>query len=81
MSDNPLVAGDSGNDAGMLTGRTLGVVVGNYSPELERLRTKPRVYFADGHHARGVIEGIKYYNFLENIVIPNDRIEPPTSAE
>ena len=36
--DNVLVAGDSGNDAGMLIGRTLGVVVGNYSPELERLR-------------------------------------------
>ncbi|MCA9138911.1 MAG: HAD-IIB family hydrolase, partial [Planctomycetales bacterium] len=30
--DNVLVAGDSGNDAGMLLGRTLGVVVGNYSP-------------------------------------------------
>ena len=28
--ENVLVAGDSGNDAGMLLGRTLGVVVGNY---------------------------------------------------
>lgn len=79
--DNVLVAGDSGNDAGMLTGRTLGVVVGNYSPELERLRNKPRVYFAEGHHARGIIEGIHYYNFLDNIVIPNDRIEAPPIAE
>lgn len=73
--DNVLVAGDSGNDAGMLLGRTLGVVVGNYSAELEPLRKRPRVYFAEGHHARGIIEGIHYYQFLDTIVIPNDRIE------
>ncbi|MFG0262000.1 MAG: HAD-IIB family hydrolase, partial [Novipirellula sp. JB048] len=74
-ADNVLVAGDSGNDAGMLLGRTLGVVVANYSPELNRLRNHPRVYFAEHAHARGIIEGIEYYNFLENIVIPNDQIE------
>lgn len=74
-SENVLVAGDSGNDAGMLLGRTLGVVVGNYSKELERLRKRPRIYFANGYHARGIIEGIEYYQFLNNIVIPNDRIE------
>lgn len=79
--DNVLVAGDSGNDAGMLLGRTLGVVVGNYSPELERLRERPRVYFAEGRHARGIIEGIEYYQFLDNIVIPNDRLEPAPDAE
>lgn len=70
-----LVAGDSGNDEGMLRGRTLGVVVGNYSPELEKLRKLPRIYFAKGTHARGIIEGINYYNFLDRITIPNDRIE------
>ncbi len=73
--ENVLVAGDSGNDAGMLRGRTLGVVVSNYSPELERLRNHPRIYFAKQPHARGVIEGINYYNFLDNIVIPNDQID------
>jgi sucrose-phosphate synthase len=73
-AEHVLVAGDSGNDAGMLVGRTLGVVVGNYSPELERLRDHPRIYFAEGRHAAGVLEGINYYNFLGNIVIPNDRI-------
>jgi len=70
-----LVAGDSGNDEGMLKGRMLGVVVANYSPELERLRKLPRIYFAQSPHARGIIEGIKYYNFLDNITIPNDSIE------
>ncbi|MEZ6123017.1 MAG: HAD-IIB family hydrolase [Planctomycetaceae bacterium] len=74
--DNVLVAGDSGNDAGMLLGRTLGVVVGNHSRELNRLRRRPRIYFAKGHHARGVLEGIDYYQFLGNIVIPNDQLEP-----
>ena len=73
--ENVLVAGDSGNDAGMLLGRTLGVVVGNYSPELNRLRNRPRIYFAEACNAAGVLEGIEYYNFLDQIVIPNDRIE------
>ena len=70
-----LVAGDSGNDEGMLRGRMLGVVVGNYSPELERLRKQPRIYFAQATHARGILEGIHYYDFLNKIVISNDRIE------
>jgi sucrose-phosphate synthase len=70
-----LVAGDSGNDEGMLKGRTLGVVVANYSPELEKLRKLPRIYFAQSSHARGIIEGIQYYNFLDKIEIPNERVE------
>ncbi|MFT5302875.1 MAG: sucrose-phosphate synthase [Mariniblastus sp.] len=70
-----LVAGDSGNDEGMLKGRALGVVVANYSPELEKLRKLPRIYFADSPQAQGIIEGINYYNFLDKIVIPNDSIE------
>ena len=70
-----LVAGDSGNDEGMLKGGTLGVVVGNYSSELEKLRKLPRIYFAEGMHARGIIEGVNYYKFLDHITIPNDRTE------
>lgn len=70
-----LVAGDSGNDEEMLCGGTLGVVVGNYSPELEKLRNRPRILFAEAHHARGIVEGMRYYNFLDHITIPNDRIE------
>ncbi|NND97631.1 MAG: HAD-IIB family hydrolase [Pirellulaceae bacterium] len=70
-----LVAGDSENDVGMLLGRTLGVVVGNHAPELERLRSRPRIYFAEASNAAGILEGIRYYNFLDKIVIPNDRIE------
>lgn len=70
-----LVAGDSGNDEGMLKGRTLGVVVGNHGQEMEKLRSLPRIYFAQASHAAGIIEGIEYYQFLEQIVIPNDNVE------
>ena len=57
----------------MLAGNTLAVVVGNYSVELEKLREYPRVYFADAHHAAGIIEGIEYYDFLDTITIPNEK--------
>lgn len=59
-----LVAGDSGNDEEMLRGNTLGVVVGNYSPELRRLKGLPRVYFAEGQYAWGILEGMEHYDFL-----------------
>lgn len=75
-----LVAGDSGNDEEMLAGNTLGVVVGNYSRELEKLRKYPRVYFADKQHAAGIIEGIEYYNFLDQISIPNEKLIVPEDA-
>lgn len=70
-----LIAGDSGNDEGMLKGRTLGVVVGNHSPELTKLRGLPRIYFASATHARGILEGIDYYNFLGHVRIPNDPVQ------
>jgi sucrose-phosphate synthase len=73
--EHVLGAGDSGNDAGMLLGRTLGVVVANHSKELNRLKNRPRIYFARASHAAGILEGIEYYNFMDKIVIPNDRIE------
>jgi sucrose-phosphate synthase len=58
-----LVAGDSGNDEEMLTGDTLGVVVGNHSPELGPLRGLEQVYFAHGRYAGGILEGLDHYNF------------------
>ena len=74
--DRTLVAGDSGNDLEMLRGNTLGVVVGNHSPELEVLRRQPRVYFAQGHYAWGILEGIDHYRFLDDeIVVPGERPE------
>ena len=63
--DMIMAAGDSGNDVCMLTGDTLGVVVGNHSVELRKLHGKPRIYFAEGHHAYGVLEGLQHFHFLE----------------
>lgn len=59
-----LVAGDSGNDHEMLTGSRRAVVVGNHSPELEELRNRKNVYFAEGSYAAGILEGLRYYAFL-----------------
>ena len=67
-----LVAGDSGNDEEMLTGNTLAVVVGNHSPELEHLRGQPRIHFAAGENAWGIVEGIEHYNFLGALRIPEE---------
>ncbi|MCW9058817.1 MAG: HAD-IIB family hydrolase [Gammaproteobacteria bacterium] len=67
-----LVVGGSGNDEGMLRGNTLGVVIGNHSTELERLRGEPRIYFAEGEHARGALEGIDHYDFLGEFRIPEE---------
>ncbi|MBL1293917.1 MAG: HAD-IIB family hydrolase [Thiotrichales bacterium] len=62
--DQVLVAGDSGNDEEMLSGNTLGVVVGNHSPELAKLSGRELIYFAEDEYAKGVLEGIKHYGFL-----------------
>jgi sucrose-phosphate synthase len=60
-----LVAGDSGNDIEMLKGDLLGVVVANYSPELEDLKGTRRIYFSDKKYAAGIKDGIKHYNFID----------------
>ncbi|HUF76970.1 MAG TPA: HAD-IIB family hydrolase [Longimicrobiales bacterium] len=65
-----LVAGDSGNDLDMLEGDTLGVVVGNHTGELDELRGRPRIYFAEGCYAWGVLEGIRHYDFFGRIRVP-----------
>ncbi|HSN82981.1 MAG TPA: PfkB family carbohydrate kinase [Polyangiales bacterium] len=70
-----LVAGDSGNDWDMLSGDTLGVVVSNHTPELERLRGRSRVYFAESPHAWGILDGIDWYDFLGDIRIPTEEPE------
>lgn len=69
-----LVAGDSGNDEEMLTGNTLGVVVGNHSEELAKLRGRERIYFAQGHYARGILEGIEHYRFMEDHYTTNKAV-------
>jgi len=62
---NFLICGDSGNDEEMLKGEPLGVVVGNYSPELEAMKLLKNIYFAKKTFAAGIIEGINHYGFID----------------
>ena len=56
-----ITAGNGGNDIDMLKGKTKGIVVSNYSPELEFLRKSKDVYFAKRPLAEGVMEGLTFY--------------------
>jgi sucrose-phosphate synthase len=63
--DRVIAAGDSGSDLDLLTGDLLGIVVANHSAELEPLRDRERVYFADLPFAAGVAEGLVHYGVLQ----------------
>jgi sucrose-phosphate synthase len=56
-----ITAGNSGNDADMLTGKTRSIVVANYSPELQPLKNNRNIYFSPYRLAEGVFDGIKHY--------------------
>ena len=62
---NFLVCGDAGSDEEMLRGEPKGVVVGNYSSELDALKGRRNIYFAEDPLAGGILEGIQHYKFLE----------------
>ena len=59
-----MVSGDSGNDEDMIDGDARGLVVGNYSEELEKLRRKSNIYFSPEPYAAGIIDGLWHYGFL-----------------
>ena len=58
---NFITAGNSGNDIDMLKGKARGIVVSNYSPELEQLRKNKLIYFSKQPLSKGVLDGIKYH--------------------
>ncbi|MCG6963377.1 MAG: sucrose-phosphate phosphatase [Acidobacteria bacterium] len=64
--ESVLGAGDSGNDAEMFRIGAKGVVVGNHARELEALRGTPNIYFAQADHADGIVEGMRYFGFLDD---------------
>ncbi|MBW1699512.1 MAG: HAD-IIB family hydrolase [Deltaproteobacteria bacterium] len=63
---NFLVCGDSGNDEEMLRGEPMAAVVGNYSEELENLRGRKKIYFAEKPCSGGILEAIDFYKFPRN---------------
>ncbi len=56
-----ITAGNSGNDIDMLKGKARGVVVSNYSPELEPLKKNKHIFFSKEPLSRGVLDGIKHH--------------------
>lgn len=59
--DHFITAGNGGNDLDMLQSQTKGIVVANYSKELEMLRGKRNVFFATQPLSAGIHEGIAHY--------------------
>lgn len=59
--ENIITAGNSGNDIDMLKGKVKGIVVANYSPEMESLKKLKDIYFAKQELSSGIVEGIEYY--------------------
>jgi sucrose-phosphate synthase len=56
-----ITAGNSGNDIDMLKGKAKGIVVSNYSEELEQLKGNKLIYFSKYPLSEGVLDGIKYH--------------------
>ena len=56
-----ITAGNGGNDIDMLQGQAKGIVVANYSKELNVLKGKRNVYFANMPLSAGILEGINFY--------------------
>lgn len=75
LRKNIIVAGDSGNDEEMLKGEMRGIVVSNYSSELESLREEKRIYFSRKPFAAGIIEGMEHYNFINNNKNTENKVE------
>jgi sucrose-phosphate synthase len=51
----------------MLRGESMGVIVGNYTKELEKLKSTRNIYFAKNRYAGGILEGIKHYKFINKL--------------
>ena len=56
------VAGDSGNDLGMLRSCVHPIIVGNWSDGLGRDPSLSHAYVAQASHAAGVLEGVRHFH-------------------
>ncbi|MEP7111544.1 MAG: HAD family hydrolase, partial [Ferruginibacter sp.] len=68
-----ITAGNSGNDEDMLKGKANGIVVSNYSPELEELRKNKSIYFTKYPLAKGVLEGINFHISSDPLLVNNEK--------
>ncbi len=66
-ASDTVTCGDSGNDVALFTGEEKGIIVGNAKPELSqwyRENKHESLYFAKAGCAGGILEGLKYFNFV-----------------
>ena len=56
----------------MLKGKLKGIIVANYSPELEELKKSKSIYFAKNILSAGVLEGIYHHIKTAGIDIISD---------
>ena len=61
MLEQFITSGNSGNDIDMLKGRIKGIVVANYSKEMEMLKKDSLIYFSQQNLSKGVLEGIRHH--------------------
>jgi len=61
--DEIVFCGDSGNDLDAFEAGYKGVIVGNAHPELKNFAGE-NAYHATGNYSAGIIEGLKYFNFV-----------------
>ena len=66
MQAQVVVAGDSGNNRAMLRACPRPIIVGNYSDGLGEDPALSHAYRASATHARGILEGIRYYDEVGN---------------
>ncbi|HEY5484961.1 MAG TPA: HAD family hydrolase, partial [Propionibacteriaceae bacterium] len=59
-AEHVIAAGDSGNDAELLTAGFRGVIVANAQPELDSL-AGPTIFRSAYSHAAGVLDGIRHW--------------------
>jgi len=55
--------GDSGNDLDAFEAGFKGIIVGNAHPELKNFKGQ-NAYHATGKYSAGIIEGLRYFNFI-----------------
>lgn len=63
-----ITAGNSGNDKDMLKGKAKGIVVSNYSAEMEDLKKYQSIYFTKNPMGTGVLEGIHHHIAKEQLL-------------
>ncbi|MDB5276985.1 MAG: sucrose phosphate synthase sucrose phosphatase-like protein [Ferruginibacter sp.] len=63
-----ITAGNSGNDKDMLKGKAKGIVVSNYSAEMEDLKKYHSIYFTKNPMGTGVLEGIHHHIAKEQLL-------------